>query len=328
MQSKRISHLGNCYQLHSLLGLIFLLGSAGMVESKPTGPPRTTSEANSAESSATALATPTYDEEWVRLVTDEEGNATGLETAIARYTGNPAGARSEVLVDLVGAIHVGDAAYYEDLNRRFIAYQVLLYELVAPEGTIIPKGSRARNDNPMGLMQNGMKDLLDLEHQLEKVDYTAQNFVHADMSPEELLASMKSRGEGVISMYFRLMGQAIGEQTKRQVKGKSTELDLVQAIFAREDRPRKLKIAMASEMTELEGLLTSFGGKKGSSLIHERNKVALEVMAEQIKQGKRRLAIFYGAGHLADMDKRLRDEYGMEQVSKEWVTAWDLTPAK
>lgn len=310
-------------QLTFLIGLAMALGSACTVDSQSIGSP-----SKSARLMANKPLAVAYDEEWVRLVEDEEGNATGLETAIARYSGKPKGAKGKVLVDLVGAIHVGDAAYYADLNQRFLTYQVLLYELVAPEGTVIPKGSRARSDNAMGLMQNGMKDLLDLEHQLEKVDYTARNFVHADMSPEELLASMKSKGESVISMYFRLMGQAIGEQTKQQVKGKSTELDLMQAMFATEDRPRKLKIAMASQMTELEGLLTSFGGEKGSSLIHERNRVALEVMAEQIKRGKRRLGIFYGAGHLADMDKRLRDQYDMQQISKEWVTAWNLKPAE
>ena len=33
------------------------------------------------------------------------------------------------------------------------------------------------------LLQNGMKDMLELEHQLQHIDYHKDNFVHADMSP-------------------------------------------------------------------------------------------------------------------------------------------------
>lgn len=263
------------------------------------------------------------DDEWVRCLRNDDGEPIGLQTAIARYEGVPKGGRRAVTVDLVGAIHVGDRAYYEDLNGRFKAYGAVLYELVAPEGTVVPRGGKVRTDNALGAMQNGMKGMLDLEHQLELVDYTRPNFVHADMSFDELLASMKARDEGFLKMYFRMIGQSIAEQTKATQKGESAEFDLMRAMFS-DDRPRRMKIAMASQLTQLEGLLTSFGGEKGTSLIHERNRTAMDVLARQIGRGQRSLAVFYGAGHLTDMDKRLRERFGLRQTAKEWVTAWDL----
>jgi hypothetical protein len=74
----------------------------------------------------------------------------------------------------------------------------------------------------------------------------------------------------------------------------------------------------------MESLMVSFGGEQGSVIISERNKMALKVLREQINAGKRKLGIFYGAGHLNDMDERLRKDFGLEPVSATWLTAWNL----
>lgn len=264
------------------------------------------------------------DDEWVRCLRDDDDKPIALQTAVARYVGTAPGSRGPVFVDLVGAIHVGDLAYYQGLDQRFRQYDALLYELVAPEGTVVPRGGKVDNTNALGALQTGMQGMLALEHQLEQVDYTRPNFVHADMSPETLFATMEKRDEGFLQMYFRMVGQSIAEQTKASRRGESAEFDMMKALFAK-DRPRQLKIAMASQLTQLEGLLTSFGGEKGSTLIHERNRTAMDVLAREITAGKQTLGVFYGAGHLADMDKRLRERFGLRQTEKEWVTAWDLS---
>ena len=53
-------------------------------------------------------------------------------------------------------------------------------------------------------------------------------------------------------------------------------------------------------------------GPKGSTLISGRNKVALDVLRKEIAAGKKKIAIFYGAGHMPDFQKRLRDDFGDE----------------
>ena len=122
-------------------------------------------------------------------------------------------------VDLVGAVHIGDLAYYDELNRRFKNYDALLYELVAAEGTVVERGRGTSNTHPLGAMQNGMKSMLELEHQFEKVDYTQKNFVHADMSPDQFLQSMKDRDEGFLQMYMRLLGHTMAQQSDMAAKG-------------------------------------------------------------------------------------------------------------
>jgi hypothetical protein len=54
--------------------------------------------------------------------------------------------------------------------------------------------------------------------------------------------------------------------------------------------------------------------------------MALKVLKEQLTAGKKNLGIFYGAGHLNDMDERLRKDFGLSPVSITWMTAWNLAP--
>lgn len=279
-----------------------------------------------AKEAVTPVADPKVDaqpgpgEAWVRLSTDTKGRPVGLQTAIVRYRN----ADATVEVDLIGAIHVGDLGYYQALNRRFRNYDALLYELVAPEGTVVERGRGTSSGTAVGALQNGMKGMLELEHQLEQVDYTRPNFVHADMSPAAFAKSMADRGEGFLQLYFKMLGQGIAAQSKMAAEGKSADADILMALFS-SNRATKLKIAMAKQLCEMGSMLSALGGEEGSTLITERNRIALDVMKREIQSGKRQLGVFYGAGHLEDMDKRLREEHKLRPVSVEWLTAWDLT---
>jgi hypothetical protein len=288
---------------------------------------------------ATAKTEPALGTEWVRLKVDDKGEALALEVAVVRYvparlakqiaTHPPEGKlpNAREYVDLIGAVHVGDLAYYAQLNRWFRQYQALLYELVAPKGTRVERGRGTSNMHPVGAMQNSIKTMLEIEHQLEQVDYTRPNFVHADMSPEEFGQSMTDRDESFMQMYARMMGQAIAQQTEQAAQGTSTDFDIFAAMFA-SDRPRKLKIAIAKQFQSMESVLTGMSGPEGSTLITERNKRALDVLHKQQRAGKRKLGIFYGAGHLNDMNDRLIKDFHMQPVGITWMEAWNLREKK
>jgi hypothetical protein len=266
--------------------------------------------------------------DWVRVQHGAKGEVLGMQTAIVRYAAAPIGGvnAASVAVDLVGAVHIGDAAYYRQLNEHFKQYDALLYELVAPSGTVVEPGRGTSNAHPIGVMQNGIKRLLELDHQLELIDYTMPNFIHADMSPDEFAQSMKDRKESFLELYFRMLGEAMAQQGEMASKGESLDIDLIAALFAK-DRPRRLKIALAKQLADMESLMVSLGGEQGSVVISERNKKALDVLKRQLAAGKKRLGIFYGAGHLNDMDDRLRKDFGLEPVAVTWLTAWNLAEA-
>jgi hypothetical protein len=259
---------------------------------------------------------------FLRLTRDDRNEPVAMETAIVRYKGEGEGT-VDLTIDLIGAVHIGEKSYYDKLNKEFEQYDVLLYELVAPEGTRVPKGGGGGSGHPVALLQNGMKDMLELEHQLHQVDYHKDNFVHADMSPDDFSKSMADRGESIWTMVFRMMGQQLAQQNKHT--DRAPETDLFFALFDK-NRALSLKRVMAEQFEDLEGAMGAFEGPGGSTLISERNKVALKVLAEQVAAGKKRIGIFYGAGHMQDMEERLTKDFGVNRDSERWLVAWDLRP--
>lgn len=262
---------------------------------------------------------------FLRVLRDDRKDPIALQTSIVRYV--PAGEDNAGLtVDLIGAVHVGDKKYYDELNEAFTHYEALLYELVAPEGTKIPKGGvRGGGANPVSGMQRGMQSMLELEFQLDCVDYTKDNFIHADMSPEEFAQSMKDKNESMLGILFRMMGQSAKVQGN---KGGTSDAEMLFAMFSK-DRAHRLKQAMASQFENLDGQMAVLEGKDGSTIITERNKKALQVLQREVDAGKKKLGIFYGAGHLPDMHKRLVEDFGLKKESERWLTAWTMEkPAK
>lgn len=82
--------------------------------------------------------------EFVRIAEDDQNRPTALQLAVVRYV--TADARLGLSVDLVGAVHIGDAAYYAQLNELFESYDVLLYELVAPADAMVTQRVAKRKD--------------------------------------------------------------------------------------------------------------------------------------------------------------------------------------
>lgn len=256
---------------------------------------------------------------FLRVTRDKKKQPLALETSITRYVPSDKDADA-VTVDLISAVHIGDKSYYEQLNREFKKYDVVLYELVAPKGTKIPKGGRGAGRNPVSMMQKGMQRMLKLDYQMDRVDYTVKNFVHADMTPKQFAKSMKDRGESVWSMMLKAMVQGMAAQGN---KGSVSDLDLLMALFDK-NRALKLKRIMARQFEDLDGQLQMFSGPDGSTIITERNKVALAVLKKQLAAGKKKIGIFYGAGHFADMEKRLIADFKLKHHSDRWLEAWDL----
>ena len=103
------------------------------------------------------------------------------------------------------------------------------------------------------------------------------------------------------------------------------DTELFMALFAK-DRAMKLKRLVAQQFQSLEGSMSALDGPEGSAIITERNKRCFDVLDKQLAAGKKRIGIFYGAGHLADMQRRLEKDYNFHRASESWLTAWQLSP--
>lgn len=264
--------------------------------------------------------------EFLRLSRDDRGEPLSLDTSIVRYRNAAAGkdGREPLEVDLVGAVHLGTKAYYDTLDRLFRDYDAVLYELVAPDNARVPKPGR-KSSGAIGSAQQGLTTMLGLEFQLEQIDYTAKNFVHADLSPKEFDAAMAKRGESWWTMFMKLMREGAARAEKASGKGGADVGfgDLFGILFG-SNREVRLRRIMAEQFTDMEVLTAAFGGEEGSSLITDRNAAALDVLKNQVTAGKRRIAIFYGAAHMDDFDERLREDFQLEPFETDWLEAWDL----
>jgi len=257
---------------------------------------------------------------FLRVARDEGNAPVALETAIVHCVPRDCGKRVTT-VDLIAAVHVAEKSYFERLNRLFKKYDAVLYELVAPEGTRVPQGGPGQGGSPVSVLQNYVTGVLELDFQLNRIDYNRKNLIHADMSPDQFARSMQARGESVWTMFMRALGYAIARQSKDPAG--LSDAKLLLALLDK-DRALALKRVLAEQFEDLEGSVMALDGPDGSTLISERNKAALVVLRNQIALGKRKIAIFYGAGHMQDFERRLRDDFGLVRLETTWVPAWNL----
>ena len=162
--------------------------------------------------------------------------------------------------------------------------------------------------------------MLNLEFQLEHIDYMSKNFRHADMSPDEFMDDMEERGDSLWKMGLRMMGAGLATQAAG-----GGDAGIMIAMMAGEDRPKKLKQSMAKQLVDVEVMTAGLDDANGeNTLIRGRNIKAFKVLKEEVAAGKKNIAVFYGAGHLQDMAERLEGEFSMKPTTSEWFQAWDL----
>ena len=266
---------------------------------------------------------------FMRLVDD--GAAGGkLETADVTYKRDD-GTR----VTLVSAVHIGEAAYFQGLNDSFKKYDAVLFELVKPKDGPVPGGApgavpQNREPNPIGEVQRLMKDTLGLTFQLDVVDYTAKNFVHADLDAETFERLQREKGQTFPELFLKAFMKAMTDPEaaakQNALAGADDPEQMLRSLirtFTRPDAERQLKLLLARQMTTIEEDASMFGGEN-SVILHDRNAAALKVLETTLKDpAKKQIAVFYGAAHMPDLEKRLK-EMGFTKAATEWRTAWDL----
>jgi hypothetical protein len=277
------------------------------------------------------------EQDFLRFEDDHKGGGT-LQTAIATYR-NADG----VEVHLVAAVHVGEPAYFRDLAKTFDGYDAVLYELVKPKDATLPgakpaaaaaEGAEERKSLPkirggaaVGGLQSFMKNALKLDFQLDAIDYTKPNFVHADLDVETFNKLQAERGESIFGLMLRSI---VREMTREHAEGESDGPSIFEILAAMKspDSARQYKLLLARQFGEMERQIEGMDGESGSVLIAERNKVALKVLRQTIAQGKRAIGVFYGAGHMRGIEKELVETLGFKRTGVEWRVAWDMRAKK
>ena len=98
------------------------------------------------------------------------------------------------------------------------------------------------------------------------------------------------------------------------------------APFTRPDAERQLKLLLARQMTSIEQDASMFGGED-SVILSDRNTAAIKVLEKTLKDpAKKQIAVFYGAAHMPDLEKRLKT-LGFTHRQLAAVVAWQASVA-
>ena len=123
-----------------------------------------------------------------------------------------------------------------------------------------------------------MKDTLKLESQLEVIDYSKRNFVHADMTARAFAAKQEEKGEGFLQLWVRMMKvQATSPDLGKHDPGLLKLLEILRSP----DSATELKRLMGRMFDSVDKVMAGLEGPDGSVILTERNKVAVAKMNKE-----------------------------------------------
>ena len=314
-----------------LLSLAAIIGSLGFLsplraDDKPAAKPNT--EEKSAKEEKKDMP------DYIRFTDDAK--SARLEIAIKSFK-LPSGA----VVDLVGAVHIADGSYYADLNKRFDAYDSVLFELVGDPKAVTDKEevkvekelekAGKSGGGAIRFIQTTAGRLLKLTFQLGQIDYTKPNMVHADASAAEFAKMQKERGESMMTLFVRAM--------KAQMSGDLNDFPLqdldtfgLLRILMSKDSAAEFKIVLAKMFDQAESMTSIMEGENGSAILTGRNEVVLKKIKEVLgDKSKKHIAVFYGAAHMPGIEGMLVKQLKAEPAGEQWLAGWTMlheTPEK
>ena len=274
--------------------------------------------------------------DFVRVARPESG-ATFLQTAITRYS------KGEQSVDLVGAVHIGDLSYYQELDEHLSSYPVVLFELIGGEALALEKeaieaefgGSENQTEaqsssltdelepesdpSPsliaLSAITHSMQHKLGLESQLLHIDYYADNFIHADLTIEEFDELQKEDGNSLSAFMLKQAFQGTDSY-------QPSTLGFLIALLS--NNPNRLKLQIIDTLGDADQQLASLDEE--NLIITQRNQRCFEVLDQTLESKKEPIAIFYGAAHFPHMEKLLLDR-GYILEDQQWLNAWSIPAA-
>lgn len=282
-----------------------------------------------AQPPATAAATETEAEQitdFVRFVEKaDSGEAIDkLQTVVRSYR------RGATQVDLVAVIHIADPEYYDTMNEQLDGYDVVLYEMVGGPFEKRQLNSAEADPSMAGIkvLHNLMQNMLALEYQTEGIDYDKAHFVHADADWDEYSELMTTRNQSMATLFQRAMAISMSGKTVPGIPSSNEDNTallggLLQAVTSGDSN--SLKRIVAPLLSEAETFISMIEGEgdDGTVIISERNKIVMRSIGEQMQAGKQSIGVFYGAGHMPDLEARLVEK-GFQPVGFKWYDAWQI----
>jgi hypothetical protein len=209
-------------------------------------------------------------------------------------------------VDLVGAMHAAEAGYYRQIQAMLAKSDLVLYEGVT-DGTRKDPFELPTDEDQKKSGYGRLASALGLIPQHEGIDYRPKSFRNCDLTIQQMQSMLQeeikrgdqaSAGAKSADKELRQVGRMIG--------GKSWLINgvigLVGSNTMLRERVRFMLVASGTD-ADSENMLDA---RLQRLILEDRNAhVIKELRRIMRRESHHRIAIFYGAGHFPDMQKRL-----------------------
>jgi hypothetical protein len=264
--------------------------------------------------------------------TNSESNVLELQIAARRFV--PVHGKGPT-VWLTGVSHIGSTNYFAELQRHLDAQTLVLFEGVGEHSQdfaqkkssgVVGSTNAAVKAGGVGL-QSSLASSLGLVFQLDTIDYDRPNFRHSDLSIgeiRELLAEPRGLGGGDAAGDFdNLLSMMEGDSFMNIV------MQFGLGILASSPKLQAMsKVTLIEVITEMGGDPSRLGAISPELkqllevLIEKRNQRVIDDLKVALKEvsPKGSVSIFYGTGHMPEMELRLRKELHYQPVEDAWFS--------
>lgn len=276
---------------------------------------------------------------------DDKGGARILQVT-ARTLVSPK--KDGPSITLLGVSHLGDATYYEKIQKKLDTADLVLFEGVG-FGDKAQKKDQG-DSNAVSELQLSLARSMGLVFQLEAIRYDRPHFRNSDISSEALLARL----QGPLKIPEKDGRVGKDDATGKADKGNFQSREFVKALsgnsfvfnflgkalsfFGKDPKFRALmKLAIVETFGSIEGDMSRLAEASGPGmekfmrvLLEDRNAIVFRDIRKVLK-GKNppnSIVVFYGAAHMPDLENRLVRKLGFRPDGDEWLAAFGVNPEK
>jgi hypothetical protein len=263
---------------------------------------------------------------YLRIERSENG-AIALQATVRQLT--PPKRRAPVIW-LVSAAHIGETNYYAELQKHLDACELVLFEGIGGRPQKRPPKSES-DPKSMSSLQTSLAESLGLVFQLEAVDYDRSHFKNSDVPVKQIQEMMTAAAQRTNTA----SDAGKGMQDLMQIMDGSSFFGLllhtgVKLISTSPRLQATFKVVFIETLGQLRGDLAQAKGlppelkELMTFIIKERNQIVMKDLRQALETRKppKSIAIFYGAGHMYDLEQRIGEEFNYRPTADRWLTAF------
>lgn len=215
-------------------------------------------------------------------------------------------------VDLVGAAHIGSADYYQRVNRRLSQSDLILFEGVTdanqPDPLDMGPDAWIQANSKTGYAR--LASSAGLAFQGEHIRYERPRYRRCDMTIQDMVRLLeedtaRSGQAGPEAALANKQWEALRKKLAGGSPGTNFALGLVNFSHAIRSRVKLEMIAVGNNADDGQ---TAVEPRLKRLIMEDRNEHVGRELSQVLRKepGLRRVAIFYGSGHLGGLEQQLR----------------------